>query len=70
MAQKAGRPSLEQLCALKERERQEVVAELRCMLCKDVLSGKRALLFEHLWEKHHLFLGSAGEKTRKRCSSL
>ena len=56
-----GRPSLEQLCALKERERQELVPELRCMLCKDVLSGKRAVLFDHLWEKHHLFLGNAGE---------
>ncbi len=60
------KPSLESLCALKQRERQEDVTGLRCMLCKDVLEGKRAVLFEHLWQKHHFFIGSAGEERGRR----
>jgi hypothetical protein len=50
--------SLVQLCALKERERQEHVKGLACMFCKEVMDGKRAVLFDHLWEIHHFFVGS------------
>jgi pre-60S factor REI1 len=53
-----GSSSLVALCALKERERQEFVRGLACMFCKEVLDGKRAVLFDHLWEVHHFFAGS------------
>ena len=50
--------SLGELLSQKERERQELVPEQKCLFCKTILRDERRhALMAHLWEVHHFKIG-------------